>query len=197
MNFDAWRHYLRARVFRLLRQPEVELAAYREALKVEPRFALAAHGLAYLLAARGHTGEAETLFRKVVALTPRDATAWFNLGFLCERSHNTAEAIDAFRQAVALNPKFDRAWYGLGLGTAALGQHDQAAEAFEQAVKLDPMNGHAWYQLGMAYHHARSPDKVRGIIEHLNRFERHHARRLMLDAERADLAHLFADLNKS
>jgi hypothetical protein len=56
------------------------------------------------------------------------------------------------------------------------------------------MNGHIWYQLGMAYHALHQPDKVKGIIQHLDRFDRHMARRLILDAERPDLAHIISDL---
>jgi Flp pilus assembly protein TadD len=160
MNYDAWRHYLRARLLRAFKQPEAALAAYRDALSADPGFARAAHALAYLLAALGHDSEAEAAFRRVVELAPRDSTAWFNLGFLYDKSHKTAEAIDAFREAVRLEPKFDRAWYGLGMALAASGDHAGA----------------------------------KGVVEHLHRFDRHMARRLIHDAGRSDLAHMVADL---
>lgn len=194
MNYDAWRHYLRARLFRLFRKPDAALAAYRDALICNPRFALAAHGFAYLLSSLGHTAEAETAFRKVVELAPRNSTAWYNLGFLYDKSHKLTEAVSAFREAVRLEPSFDRAWYGLGLSLAAQGDHAGAVKAIERAAQLQPMNPHIWYQLGMAWHTLHDPDKVRGVIEHLHRFDRHMARRLIRDAERSDLAHMVADL---
>jgi tetratricopeptide (TPR) repeat protein len=194
MNLDAWRHYLRARLLRAFKQPEAALAAYRDALSADPGFARAAHALAYLLAALGHNSDAEAAFRRVVELAPRDSTAWFNLGFLYDKSHKTAEAIDAFREAVRLEPKFDRAWYGLGMALAARGDHAGAAQSFERTVQLQPMNPHAWYQLGMAWHTLHDPDKVKGVVEYLHRFDRHMARRLIRDAERPDLVHMVADL---
>ncbi len=197
MNFDAWRYVLRARLMRLLRRPEQMSDAYRRALAADPSCAPAAHALAFGHAQRGERAEAERLLRVVVTLQPDNADAWYNLGFLYEQMHDAPRATEAFREAVRLNAKLDRAWYGLGLSAAARGQHNDAAKAFERAIQLEPMNGRAWYQLGMAYHHLHDPDKVRGIIEHLNRFERHQARRLLLDAERADLAHLVADLKRS
>jgi tetratricopeptide (TPR) repeat protein len=196
MNLDAWRHYLRARLLRAFKQPEAALAAYRDALSADPGFARAAHALAYLLAALGHNNDAEAAFRRVVELAPRNSTAWFNLGFLYDKSHKTAEAIDAFREAVRLEPKFDRAWYGLGMALAARGEHHDAAQSFERAVQLQPMNPHAWYQLGMAWHTLHDQDKVKGVVEHLHRFNRHMASQLIHDTGRTDLAHLVSDLQR-
>ena len=56
------------------------------------------------------------------------------------------------------------------------------------------MNPHAWYQLGMAYHTLHKPEKVNEVVMHLLRFDPKMTRRLILDAERTDLAHLVKDL---
>lgn len=196
MNLDALRHYYRARLYALLRQPQRAIAEYRLALRFNPDFALAASALAYQLGTQQRYAEAEPLLRDSLRVDPRNADTWFNLGFVCDKLREPAKAAAAFREAVALDPKLDRAWYGLGLALAAQGEHEQAAQAFERAASLKPMNGHIWYQLGMAYHALHQPDKVKGIIEHLDRFDRHMARRLILDAERADLAHIVADLRR-
>ncbi|TAM46531.1 MAG: tetratricopeptide repeat protein [Gammaproteobacteria bacterium] len=195
MNIIAWRHFLRARLFRLLRRPHDAIAEYRLALAADRGFARAAHALAYLLADENRPGEAIQALRDAVRLEPANAAAWFNLGFLLhEREHQIDAAVPAFREAVRLDPKLDRAWYGLGLAHAALGDHAEAAKAFERVATLEPMNGHAWYQLGMSYHRLDNADKVKGVVEHLNCFERRLARQLIHDTGRGDLAHLVADL---
>lgn len=194
MNPDAWRHYLRARLLRILKQPEAALAAYRDALSTDVGFARAAHASAYLLAEMGHNVEAEAAFRRVVELAPRDSNAWFNLGFLYDKAHKTAEAIDAFREAVRLKPKLDRAWYGLGLGLSKLGKHTEAVQALQQAAALEPMNPHVWYLLGMTHYTLHQADDLKAVILHLHRFDPKMTRRLIQDAERPDLAHLVADL---
>ncbi len=195
MNLVAWRHYLRARLFRLLRRPHDAVAEYRLALAADRGFARAAHALAYLLASQNRTDEAVQALRDVVRLEPANAAAWFNLGYLLhERGHQADAAVPAFREAVQLNPKLDRAWYGLGLAHAALGGHAEAAKAFERVAALEPMNGHAWYQLGMSYHRLHDADKLKGVVEHLNRFDRRMTRQLIHDTGRGDLAHLVADL---
>lgn len=194
MNLDAWRHYLRGRLFQLFRSPSSALAAYREALAADPDMARAAHALAFLLAKDRHYAEAEAVLRVVIRNRPGNAVAWFNLGFVCDRLDRTGEAIEAFRNAVRYNAKLDHAWYGLGVTLARTQRHGEAAEALEQAAKLQPMNGHAWYQLAMSYHALHEADRVKGIVEYLDRFDRHMAHKLIVDSGRSDLAHVVSDL---
>lgn len=194
MSFDALRHYARARLFAFLKQPQRAIEEYRLALRFNPDFAKAASAAAYLLAAGQHYADAEPLLRQSLRADPRRADDWFNLGYICDKLRRPDEAGNAFRRAVELNRKLDRAWYGLGLVLGAQGRHRDAAEAFEQAAQLQPMNGHIWYQLGMSYHALHEADKVKGIVEHLDRFDRRMARKLILDAGRSDLAHIVADL---
>ena len=194
MNLDAWRHYLRARVQLRLRRPDAAVTAYRDALAADPRFARAAHGLAFLLAERGRYPDAEAALRQTLDATPANATAWFNLGYVCDRQHKTAEAITAFTEAVRLNPKLDRAWYGLGHCHALTGNDAAAAPAFERAIQIDPMNWHAWIALGQSFHRLGQAEKVKDVAMHLNRYQRRLARQLIRDTGRTDLEHLIADL---
>jgi len=194
VNMDAWRHYLHARLYRLLKQPERAVAELRLALDHDPRFTRAAHMLAYLHAAREQFDLALPLLEQTVSLRPRDADAWYNLGFARDRAHDPAPAIEAFREAVRLSPRLDLAWYGLGRCHAALDQLDDAVKAFEEAARLQPMKGHAWYELGLVHHRRHDAEQVRWIAEHLNRFDRHTARKLIQETGRADLDHLVSDL---
>jgi tetratricopeptide (TPR) repeat protein len=194
MNFDALRHYCRARLYALLRRPQRAIEEYRLALKFNPEFASAASALAFLLGTQQRYAEAEPLLRDSLRIAPGNADTWFNLGFVCDKLGEPAKAADAFRQAVTHDRKLDRAWYGLGLALSAQGKPDEAAPALERAAQLQPLNGHIWYQLGLTYHALHQPDRVKGVIEHLDRFDRHMARKLILDAERPDLAHIVADL---
>jgi tetratricopeptide (TPR) repeat protein len=194
VNLDAWRHYLRARLYRILKQPEPAMAELRAALRHDPDFVRAAHMLAYLLGTQGQFDQVLPLLERTVSLRPRDAEAWYNLGFARDRGNDPRRAIDAFHEAVRLSPRLDQAWYGLGRCHAALNQLDDAVRAFEEAARLQPMKGHAWYELGLAHHRRHEADRVRDIAEYLNRFDRHTARRLIHDTGRTDLSHLVSDL---
>ena len=191
---DAWRHYLRARLYRLLKRPEHAITELRAALNHDPRLARAAHLLAYLLVEQGDFSRALPLLEQTVALRPRDAGAWYNLGFARDHNKDPTRAIDAFREAVRLSPRFDQAWYGLGRCHAALGQLDDAIKAFKEAARLQPTKGFAWYELALVHHRRHEADRVRDIAEHLNRYDRHTARKLILDTGRSDLMHLVKDL---
>lgn len=194
MNFDAWRHNLRAGLWRLLRRPDAAIAGYRAALAADPHHASAASALAFLLAARGADSEALVLLERATQLNPRDALAWFNLGYLRERRHQTVAAEQAFRHALEHDCKLDPAWYGLGRLLAQRGDYRAAIDAYEQAAQRQPMNAQVWYALGMAWHGLHDPEKVQAVVEHLNRFDPRMTRRLILDTGRSDLAHLVADL---
>ena len=194
MNFDKWGFYVRGRLFELLRRPEEAMVEYRRALDADPGFRRAANALAYRSALTGRNAEAIECFERVVRLDARDPHAHFNLGFVYAKAGQQRKATERFRSAVDLDRRLDRAWYGLGLAHAALGEHRQAMEALEQAASLQPMASPVWYQYGMACHHAHEPDGVRRVVHHLNRFDPRTTRKLILDAERADLAYLVKDL---
>lgn len=194
IEFEPWRHYLRARMFHKLRRNERAVAEYRIALRFAPRWTRALNALGFLLAQTERWGEAAEIFTRAAVTDPENAVTFFNLGFAWEKLGEDQRAIEAFREAVRLKPTVDRAWYGMGMAYARLGQHQDAVKALEEAANLQPMNPHAWYALGMAYHAIHNPDRVKEVIHHLFRFDPRMTRQLIRDTERSDLAHLVKDL---
>jgi len=191
---EHWRYYIRGRLLEALGRAEASMAAYQAALRVKPDFHRCSNRIAYILAGLERYAEAEPYFRAVLHADPGNAVAHFNLGYTYDKRGMFEKAIEAFRAATRLNPKIDRAWYGMGLAHAALGKHDDAARALREAATLQPMNSHAWYQLGMAYHKLHNAEKVNEVVMHLLRFDPKMTRRLIVDAERSDLAHLVEHL---
>lgn len=194
MNFEHWRHYARGWLLHFFDREESAFAAFSEAFSHDRRDFKAAQHLASIAANRGKLDVAEKWFEVVLELTPGDSASWFNLGFVRERMGKPRDAITAFSESVRLKDSQDRAWYGMGLAHARLGQHAEAAAALTRAVELQPMNGEGWYQLGMAWHHANRPDEVKRVVKRLVDFEPKRAKRLVQDAERADLMRLIPEL---
>jgi len=194
MDFEKWRHYIRARLLEMLGQGARALAEYHEAFRLDPDFRWAANALAWRYASAERYTEAIRYFREAIRLNAGDAVAHFNLGFIYARNHQPREAIESFRSAVELRSGLDLAWYGMGLAHAVLGEHREAMGAFEKAARLQPMSAPAWYQLGMASFHAHDLDRLHQVIHHLNRFDPKMARRLILETGSTDLAHLVKDL---
>ena len=194
MNFDKWRHYIRARIFEVLGHHKVALAEYHEAFRVDPGFRWAANALAWRYASAERYTEAVRYFNEVIKLKTGDAVAHYNLAFVYAKNRQSRDAIEHFRAAVDLRSGMDMAWYGMGLAYATLGEHREAMEAFEKAARLQPMAAPAWYQLGMACYHVHDADRLHQVIHHLNRFDPKMARRLILDTQSTDLAYLVKDL---
>ncbi|OGT90267.1 MAG: hypothetical protein A2514_13760 [Gammaproteobacteria bacterium RIFOXYD12_FULL_61_37] len=193
MNFTACRHRLRARLFTWLRRPGDAAEEYRQLLVSDPGSTIALNGLAFQAAARGESAEAERLFRQSLAAKPEQPAVWHNLGYMLDRQGRHEEAVTAFTEATRFAPKLDQAWYGLGHASAALGRHADAVTALEKAMALVPDNPHVLYSLGMAHHKLGDADKVTGIAEHLNRYDRRTTLQLIRDSGRTDLEHLIAD----
>jgi tetratricopeptide (TPR) repeat protein len=191
---EHWRYYLRGRLLEASGRAHQSITAYQAALRVKPDFHRCSNRIAYILAGLERYAEAEPYFRTTLDADPANAVAHFNLGYTYDKRGMLEKAIEAFRAATRLNPRIDRAWYGMGLAHAALGQHEDAARALREAATLQPMNPHAWYQLGMAYHKLHNPEKVNEVVMHLLRFDPKMTRRLIVDAERSDLAHLVEHL---
>jgi tetratricopeptide (TPR) repeat protein len=191
---EHWRYYLHGRVLETFNRRQAAIAAYLDALRLKPDFHRCSNRIAYILAGLERYAEAEPYFHAALHADPGNAAAHFNLGYTYDKRGQFEDAIHAFREATRLNPKLDRAWYGLGLAHAQLGQHREAAEALEQAATLQPMNPHAWYQLGMALHATGNTERFEQVVMHLLRFDPKMTRRLILDAERSDLAHLVQHL---
>lgn len=194
MNFEHWRHYARGWLLHFFGREEEAFNEYAAAYRLRPDDVQAARHLAFIAAKKKRFEVAEKWFVETLRLAPDDAETHFNLGFIREEMGKAREAILSFGEAVRLKPGLDRAWYGMGLAHARLGQHANAATAFGKAVELQPMNGEAFYQLGMARHHANDPDGVKDTVQRLVRFDPKRARKLVQDAERADLMRLIPEL---
>lgn len=195
MNYDHWRHSLRAMLMQWLGRHASALAAYQDAHRADPRHVETMRAIAWLLAQQQHWREAEIWLERALAQAPGGADTWFNLGYVREQAGERARAVEALRRAAELNPKLDQAWYGLGMNLAHLGEHAAAAEALRHAAGLQPMFGRVWYALGMAYHHCNQPERVTEVVHHLLTHEPQTARRLVRDTERTDLLPLVADLD--
>lgn len=194
MNFEHSRHYARGWLLHFFGREEAAFNEFAAAYRVRPDDVQAARHLAAIAASKKRFDVAEKWFVEALRLAPGDADTHFNLGFTRGEMGKSREAIDAFREAVRIRPALDRAWYGMGLAHARLGQHAEAVAAFDKAAELQPMNGEAFYQLGMARHHANDPDGVKVVVERLVGFDPKRARKLVQDAERADLKHLIPEL---
>ena len=112
-------------------------AAYRRALKINPRDVLAMQGMAAILDREQQFEEAERLLKQAINLQPGNWRSIDSLGALYFFHGRYAEAAHTYRQVVFLDPNN---WLGHGnMGSALLmtGDFNAALEAIRTALSIE------------------------------------------------------------
>ncbi|MFG6463295.1 polysaccharide deacetylase family protein [Roseateles sp. DXS20W] len=84
-------------------------AAFKEALQLQPKFALAANNLGFVLYRRGKFADAAGWFEKAVEMDASRSLAWLNLGDARLQAGEDAKAVAAYKTFLELAPKHARA----------------------------------------------------------------------------------------
>lgn len=90
--------------FQMQGQCDKAIAAYRQAIRLAPKYALAYLRLGECLLATDHNEEAVTNLTKATELVPKFTLAWYRLGLAQAALQHPQEAAKAFRKAVELAP---------------------------------------------------------------------------------------------
>ena len=158
-NLEAYDLYLRARSkLSALRTRDLDSATVmlREALRLDPRFALAYAelGKAYLQRATV-TGvgtwrdSAFAAAQSALEMDARLADAHLVLGAFLLANGQAQQAIDAYEEAQRLKPNMASAIAGIANVHSSLGRYDEALRWYLRAAQSEPTS--AWNQLYVAY----------------------------------------------
>ncbi len=128
-------------------RPDEALANFREAMRTDSGFALAAVRGAQAATASHRPGEARTLVRRAALLPMPEQYAAFTRGYIAYLDGRADSAVVSFRRAIALDPELTAAWVQLGetyvhLVTSATTPDALAEAAFTQARALDSTATH-------------------------------------------------------
>jgi tetratricopeptide (TPR) repeat protein len=170
--------YLRGRRFWNMRTEESNSRAmelFRQAIAIDPSFALAYSGLAdsYIfsreLSFKESSKEARATLEKALEIDGRLGEAHATLAFLDTFDYLWADAESGFQRAIEISPNYATAhhWYGLHLSWT--GHHDEAIAELTLARSLDPLPPIIDSALGGALYEAQQYDRA---IEHLLAFLR-------------------------
>ncbi|MGD8900704.1 MAG: tetratricopeptide repeat protein, partial [Desulfobacterales bacterium] len=126
-------------------------ASTEEALKLDPKNALAWARLAELWASFGRLGKALDAAKKAVELEPNLSRTQMVLGFAYLAQVQTTASREAFEKAIALDQADPLARLGLGLAIIRDGDLNLGGRQIEIAASLDPNNSLIRSYLGKAY----------------------------------------------
>jgi TolB-like protein len=147
------------------------IAAYTEAIRLDPRYALAfaARSLALTYAGRqANTAaairedyeKAQADARQALELAPDLAQAHLALAFVSENTLNFTQVHDEYERALALAPGNADIWRRSAEFAANMGHFDAAIAAARRAVVLDPLARQSHVGLGFVLYYARRYDEA-------------------------------------
>jgi tetratricopeptide (TPR) repeat protein len=125
------------------------VAAFREAIKLQPGYTDAWNNLGWAYAQAGRFADAVGAYQQLTKLAPGDANAWTELGRAYAGGGHQPEALGAYRMAVQLKPESADNYLSVGAACANLGRIADAISAFREALKRDPNLPEAWFNLGV------------------------------------------------
>ncbi|MBX6373244.1 MAG: winged helix-turn-helix domain-containing protein [Acetobacteraceae bacterium] len=154
-NLDAWDCYQRG-LWHLWGFTTPGLAEgeamFRRAIELDPGFARAHGGLAYVLLQSAIMRdpeerpalieEAMRCARRAVALDERDCMNQCVLGRVHTMQGNPEEGIAALELAIQLNPSFAQGYFALGHAMIACGRDEEGIALLERATELSPRDPH-------------------------------------------------------
>lgn len=149
------------------------VALFAEAVKLDPRFALAYAGMAdaYLrLWSKTNdsawTDKAKGAAQEAQALDDSLPEVHFVLGSVDTETGQTNAAISELKRALALSPNSDEALRRIGTAYIGAGRPQEAIDALTQATKINPYSWSNYLALGAAYFKLGQNDKA---LEAFNR----------------------------
>jgi eukaryotic-like serine/threonine-protein kinase len=136
-------------------------ASYRQAIRLNPMFAVARSNLGYVLNEQSKLKEAEAMLARATELDSRNPRTYYNLGLNLQRQGKNELAVEAYRQAINLKPNYAEAFNNYGNTLTALGRFDLAAAAFDKAIDFRPRYARAHYNRGFLLDQLRRFNEAR------------------------------------
>jgi len=144
-------HYLMALDYSRMKDSRHAIEHFGSALRLDPKFSLAAYYLGVTQLETGDLTGAQTSFVAVLQMDPTNFAAAYNLGAIYTRQKRVEEAIQSFQHAVQIFPDYAEAHEALGELYLYLNRTDDAVRELERAVAIAPGMRRAHHHLGRAY----------------------------------------------
>ena len=117
---------------------ETAMAAYREALRLDPTLVPAMINLGNLHYAFDRLPEAQALYVQAALESPRSFEAHFNLGNVFHDLGRYPQAVTCYREAIQLNPAYADAHFYLAVTLEKLGRSPEARPHWRRYRDLSP-----------------------------------------------------------
>src|SRR5260221_36398 len=133
------------------------LAAYDQAIRLDPNLAMAYVNKGNVLSDLKHYGEALAAYDQAIRLDPNLAMAYVNKGRALNELKRYGEALAILDQAIGLDPNNAFAYATKGYALNGLNRYWEALAAYDQAIGLDPNNAFAYLNKGNSFYYLKRP----------------------------------------
>jgi tetratricopeptide (TPR) repeat protein len=113
------------------------IAEYRQAIRLDPKFAWPHYNLGLALSDKGNLDGAIAEYHQAIQLDPKFAWPHHNLGWMLYIKRDLDGAIAEYQEAIRLDPKDALPHNNLGLALSDKGDLDGAIAEYHQAIQLD------------------------------------------------------------
>ncbi len=117
---------------------EGAIAAWDQALALNPQLSQAWHNRGNALANLGKKEEALDSLEQALALNPQDPQAWNTKAHVFYEDQQWQEAIACWNQVIELQPAIPQVWYNQACAWDNLNNSEKAIEGYKQVLALDP-----------------------------------------------------------
>ena len=142
---NDWVYLEKARA--LVKQGKLDeaLGQYQEALKINPTFALAYHGMGQLYKTKGYADKAIEMYNKAIELDPAMSVAYYDLGIMYDNNttkqpkyNNPHQAVSLLNKSIKLNPNYAEAYYAIARAYENVEDRENSIPNFEKYLELAP-----------------------------------------------------------
>jgi len=123
--------------FRNLKHYKEALAAFEQAIRLDPNYTNAYNGKGSILYYLDRYEEALAAFEQAIRLDPNNTISYTDKGSILYYLNRYGEALTAYEQAIRLDPNNANAYYGKGSTLDALKRYQEAKQAYEKARQLE------------------------------------------------------------
>lgn len=150
---NAQEHYRRGNELRALGQLDAALAAYDQAVTLEPQFANAFCNRGVTLELLHHFTEALESYDRAVALNPGDVLAHYNRAGVQRQLARPDAALASYDRAIAIRPDYAEAIFNRAVLLQELKRWEESLAGLQKALALNPAfsTDHTWHSIGAAH----------------------------------------------
>jgi TonB family protein len=138
-------------IYNQLKQPDLEIQTYQEAVKANVRSIELLKKLARALSNKKRYEEAVVVTRKVLEIYNEEFDSLIGLGWLYLQLERYEDSIGIHWEAIKLRPDYAMAYQNLGAGYEYRGQLQDAIDAYQKAIELNPKLESVYATLGYLY----------------------------------------------